>query len=68
MKVLHICLASFYIDNYSYQENLLPIYHKKMGYDVEIIASLFNFDKNGIGYFEKKEKNTLLKIIFKLLD
>lgn len=56
MKVLHICLASFYIDNYSYQENLLPIYHKKMGYDVEIIASLFNFDKNGIGYFEKKEK------------
>jgi 1,2-diacylglycerol 3-alpha-glucosyltransferase len=47
MKILHLCLASFYIDNYSYQENLLPKFHKKMGLDVEIIASLVSFDKNG---------------------
>lgn len=46
-KVLHLCLASFYIDNYSYQENLLPKYHKKMGLDVEIIASMQTFDENG---------------------
>lgn len=47
MKILHLCLASFYIDNFSYQENLLPKYHKKLGYDVEIISSLVSFDKNG---------------------
>lgn len=49
MKILHLMLASFYIDNYSYQENLLPKYHKKMGNDVEIVASLFTFDENGNG-------------------
>ena len=47
MKVLHICLAAFYIDNFSYQENLLPKFHKKNGYDVEILASLVTFDSNG---------------------
>lgn len=47
MKILHLCLACFYIDNYSYQENLLPKYHKKMGYDVKIVASLMSFDSNG---------------------
>jgi 1,2-diacylglycerol 3-alpha-glucosyltransferase len=47
LKVLHICLANFYIDNYSYQENMLPKYHKKLGLDVEILASLVSFDKNG---------------------
>lgn len=47
MKILHICLANFYIDNYSYQENLLPKFHKQLGFDVEIIASLVSFDENG---------------------
>lgn len=47
MRILHLCLASFYIDNYSYQENLLPKYHKKLGFDVEIIASLVSFDESG---------------------
>ena len=47
MKIVNICLGCFYVDNYSYQENLLPKYHKKMGYDVEIIASTLSFDKNG---------------------
>lgn len=46
-KVLHLCLASFYIDNYSYQENMLPKFHKKLGLDVEIIASLVSFDSSG---------------------
>lgn len=32
MKILHICLASFYIDNYSYQENLLPKFHMISAY------------------------------------
>lgn len=47
MKILHCCLACFYIDNYSYQENILPRYHKKMGHDVRIVASTETFDAKG---------------------
>lgn len=47
MKILHIMLGNFYIDNYSYQENMLPKFHKQMGHDVEIVASLVSFDENG---------------------
>lgn len=47
MKVVHLCLASFYPDNYSYQENMLPKFHKKLGYDVEVIASVQSFDEHG---------------------
>lgn len=54
MKIMHLCLACFYIDNYSYQENLLPKYHKKQGHEVEIVASLFTFDENGKGKWLKK--------------
>ena len=39
MKILHVCLASFYIDNYGYQENVLPKMHKLQGHEVEILAS-----------------------------
>ncbi len=47
MKILHVCLAAFFPDNYAYQENLLPKYHKKLGYEVEVLASLQTFDENG---------------------
>ena len=39
MKIMHPCLAAFYIDDYGYQENILPKAHKKSGHDVEIVAS-----------------------------
>lgn len=56
MKILHVCLAAFYIDNYSYQENILPLEHKKMGFDVEILASTETFiDNNKLGYVEPRE-------------
>lgn len=54
MKIVHLMLACFYIDNYSYQENYLPKYHKEQGNDVEIIASLFTFDENGNGKILKE--------------
>lgn len=47
MKVVHLCLACFYPDGYSYQENMLPKYHKMLGMEVAIIASLVTFDENG---------------------
>ncbi len=47
MRVVHLCLGAFFIDGYSYQENLLPKYHVKQGHDVTVIASLETFDKEG---------------------
>ncbi|HZK54105.1 MAG TPA: glycosyltransferase [Desulfosporosinus sp.] len=47
MKITHLCLGCFFVDNYSYQENMLPKFHKILGYDVSVIASLQSFDKNG---------------------
>lgn len=47
MKIVHICLGCFFPDGHSYQENMLPKYHKELGYEVEVIASLLTFNKNG---------------------
>ncbi|MBE7039553.1 MAG: glycosyltransferase family 4 protein [Ruminococcaceae bacterium] len=47
MRILHVCLSSFYNDNYSYQENILPKYHKADGNDVYILSSIFALDENG---------------------
>ena len=46
-KVVHLCLANFYTDGYSYQENMLPKFHQKLGYETAIIASLDTFNKAG---------------------
>ena len=51
MRIMHCCLSCFYIDGYSYQENLLPKFHKQIGYEVEIVASTETFiDNNNLGY------------------
>lgn len=47
MKIVHLCLSNFFIDNYSYQENMLTKYHVKMGHEVTVIASLVSFNKEG---------------------
>jgi 1,2-diacylglycerol 3-alpha-glucosyltransferase len=46
MKILHCCLAAFYIDDYSYQENILPKFHQLQGDEVRIIASTETYDSN----------------------
>ena len=51
MRILHLCISAFFIDNYSYQENMLPKYHVLQGHEVEVIASLFTFDENGQGTY-----------------
>lgn len=51
MKILHCCLANFYIDNFSYQENILPKIHKLQGHEVEIVASTETYlDNLKLGY------------------
>lgn len=47
MKIVHLCTCNFFIDGYSYQENMLPKYHVKLGHDVTVIASLVSFNKEG---------------------
>ena len=59
MKILHCCLANFYIDNYSYQENILPKFHKKQGCDVRILASTETYNSNvELNYIEPSSYNT----------
>jgi 1,2-diacylglycerol 3-alpha-glucosyltransferase len=55
MKIVHCCLAAFYIDNYSYQENILPKMHKQLGHDVSIIASTETYINNKLGYLKPGE-------------
>lgn len=56
MKILHLCLSAFFVDGYSYQENILAKYHVKFGFDVTVIASLFSFDKDGKGTYLPEPK------------
>lgn len=53
MKILHCCLANFYIDNYGYQENIFAKIHKQQGNEVKIIASTETYLENKkIGYIK----------------
>ena len=54
MKILHLCLSASYVEGLSYQENLLSQYHKKMGYDVDVISSLKTFNENGEYVYDKE--------------
>ena len=56
MKILHLCLACFYIDNYTYQENILPRINHEDGHDVRILASTETYVDNAhLGYVEPSE-------------
>ena len=47
MKILHLCLSCFYIDNSLYQENELVREHVALGHDVRVIASTETMSKTG---------------------
>ena len=44
MRIVHICLACFYIEGWGYQENILPKYHAQEGHDVMILTSDYMFN------------------------
>lgn len=51
MKVAHLCLSCFYIDNYRYQENELVREHVAAGHEVLVIASTETYiDNLSLGY------------------
>ena len=59
MRILHLCLACFYIDGYNYQENFLPRINKADGHEVKIIASTETYiDNYNLGYVEPGEYYT----------
>ena len=47
MKILHLCLSCFYIDDALYQENELVREHVALGHDVRVIASTETMSKGG---------------------
>lgn len=47
MKILHVAPLSPYNVGWSYQDNLLPKYQRKLGHEVRIIVSTFENTSNG---------------------
>lgn len=47
MKILHICLCGPVTDGWSYQDNLLPKFHRILGNEVTVIASRWVYDEKG---------------------
>lgn len=58
MKILHCCLACFYVDGFGYQENILPIYNQKDGHEVMIIASTETFLDGMLSYIKPSTYTT----------
>lgn len=54
MKIVHICLACFYVEGMGYQENILPQYHAMMGHVVSVLTSDYAFNSK----YEATKKNT----------
>ena len=56
MKIMHLCLSNYYIDNHGYQENLLPAFNLKDGHEVMILASTETFvNPHRLGYLKPGE-------------
>lgn len=55
MRILHICVTGPYTDGFNYQENLLTKYQVKASHEVHILASEWQWGKNG--KIEKYEGN-----------
>lgn len=47
MRILHLCLSCFYIDDVLYQENELVREHVSLGHDVRVIASTETMSEAG---------------------
>lgn len=57
--MVHIALSWPMMDGLNYQDNLLPKYHARLGYDVTVISSKWVFDKNGDVIYDKRDNYRL---------
>jgi len=56
MRIVHCCLSCFYIDGYTYQENMLVREHVNSGHDVLVVASTETYnDEKVLSYVEPSE-------------
>ncbi|WP_461393194.1 glycosyltransferase family 4 protein [Deferrisoma sp.] len=68
MKIAHVCLSNFFVDERAYQENELVRHHVAAGHDVLVLASTETHDENGRLVYCKpmtyvsKEGATLVRI------
>ena len=46
-KIVHLVLAGIVADGWTYQDNMLPKYHKKIGYDVTVITTQWIYGTDG---------------------
>ena len=46
--ILNICLNSPYSEGLSYQDNLLPKYQRRLGFDVVVFTSTYGFGTSGV--------------------
>ncbi len=67
MKILHVCLSNFFIDDYSYQENMLTKFHVLQGHEVTVLASLVTFDNYGKSKLLERESTYVSKEGYKVI-
>lgn len=48
MRIVHLCLYGPVMDGWSYQDNMLSKYHRKLGYDVTLIASKWVWNQDNV--------------------
>lgn len=69
MKIIHICLACFYVEGMGYQENILPKIHAQSGNNVMVITSDYAFDGSGKARKKKtKEYTNKYNVRVKVID
>lgn len=68
MRILHIQLAGNYTEGMSYQENLLPGYHKKMGHEVYMLTVCYAWDKGKLIHVMPVKKEMDDGVILERID
>lgn len=64
MKIAHICLASYYTEGITYQDNILPEINSQDGHEVIIVSNAQKYDSGKIVNTEEETKvlNSKLKL------
>lgn len=56
MRITHITLTGLYTDSFTYQDNLLPKFHQRLGNKVSIISSHYMYDEEGEISYDQRNK------------
>lgn len=60
MNIIHLCLGNYFSEGHGYQENMLAKYHRMLGHEVTVIASVDSYNEHGrFGQFSKPGKSVL---------